>query len=83
MMESWKKAELDGEDPGDVALRVFKMDEEVNLLAKARADKAREVMQAEQKLEKARNEFNQLSWEEGNQRREMNELKEYLKGRVG
>lgn len=82
-MESWKKAELDDEDPGDVALRVFKMDEEVQLLAEARADKAREMQQAEQKLEKARNEFNQLSWEEGNLRREMNELKEYLKGRVG
>lgn len=82
-MESWKKQELDDENPGDVALRVFKMDEEVQLLAEARADKAREMQQAEQKLEKARNEFNQLSWEEGNLRREMNELKEYLKGRVG
>ena len=83
MMESWKKAELDDEDPGDVALRVFKMDEEVSLLAEARADKAQEMQQAEQKLEKARNEFNQLSREERNLRREMNELKEYLKGRVG
>jgi c-di-GMP-related signal transduction protein len=81
-VESWKKEELDHEDPGDIAIRYLKLSDEVEQAAGARADKAREITQLEEKLEKARNVFNQLSWEEGNLRREMNELKEYLKGRI-
>jgi len=81
-MESWKKDELDGEDPGDVAIRYLKLSDEVEQAVCACADKAREILQLEEKLEKARNVFNHYSWEEGNLRREMNELKEYLKGRI-
>jgi predicted nucleic acid-binding Zn-ribbon protein len=81
-MEQWRRQELDGEDPGDVALRLFKLQAEVDEAASARAQKASVMLEMEGRLEKARNEFNQLSWEEGNLRREMNELKEYLKGRV-
>ena len=82
-MEQWKKDQLDNEDPGDVALMLFKKQQEVSRAASWRAEMATAMNIARAELEKREKAYSEASQDERWVNDEYNELAKYLKGRVG
>lgn len=82
-MERWKKDQLDGEDPGDVALQLFRKQQELSKASSWRAEMATAMAIARDELEKREKAYSEASREERWLDEECRELAKYLEGRVG
>lgn len=81
-MELWKKEQLDGEDPGDVALQLFRKQQELSKAASWRAQTASAAATARDKLQELEKAYSEASREERWLDEECRELAMYLEGRV-
>lgn len=81
-MESWLKEQLDKETVGEIALALFKKQEEVSKAASWRAEMASAMSYARDELEKREKAFSDACSNERFLVNEATELSKYLKKRV-
>jgi chromosome segregation ATPase len=81
-MERLLKEELDKMTCGEVALRVFGAERELDELFTKRAEAYHRLGQIEQELERAKNEVGEACRNETEASRELSEVKKYLSERL-
>lgn len=81
-METWKIQELDELTDGDVALRIFQAQKQLDKAAENRAAAARTWSDAKHVLEKAEATYSTARYEEDECSRELENLKKYLEMRL-
>ena len=81
-MERWLKEELDKMTCGEVALRVFGSERELDELSTKRAEAYQRLSQIERELERAKDEVGEACREETSASRELSEVKKYLAERL-
>lgn len=82
-MDRWKKEQLDNEDPGDIALQLFRKQQELSKASSWRAETATAMAIARDKLSDFEKVYSEASREERWLDEECRELAKYLKERVG